>query len=96
MDEAHDARVTKITMRFLLVLLGATVSLAAILAVIQRWHAFKAITKCEAIAFLFMLVAYPIFEIEARRKYENGVVRFSSLICGYSLILLAIMVFAAP
>jgi len=95
MDEARDARLTRNLNRFLLVLLGATVSVAAFIAVIQGWHAFAAKAKFEAITFLFFLVTYPIFEIVAKNKQKNGLVRFSGLICGYILILLSVTIFAA-
>lgn len=95
MDEAQDAQFVKNTIRFLLVLLGTTVSLVAFVAVIQRWHAFNGPAKFEAISFLFILVTYPVYEIVAKKKEQNELARFYGLIFGYVLILLSILVFHA-
>jgi hypothetical protein len=95
MDQAQDAQLTKHMNRGMLVLLGAGVSLAAFTAVIQGWHAFNAKAKIIAIAFLFTLVMYPMIEIRAqkRKQPDNNLVRFSGIIIGYTLILMAIIVF---
>jgi hypothetical protein len=92
---AQDAQLMKNTIRFLTVMFGTLVSLVAFVAVIQRWHAFNANTKFEAIAFLLVLVAFPMSEIVARKRKQDGLGRFHALIFGYMLVLLAIEVFSA-
>jgi hypothetical protein len=94
MDRAQDAQFMKKSIRFLLVMLGTIVSLVALVSVIQRWHAFTAGTKFEAIVFLFVLAIYSVSEIVDKRK-QDGLGRFYALIFGYTLILLAIIVFSA-
>jgi hypothetical protein len=95
MDPARDAQFMKNTIRFLVVALGTIVSLVAFVAVIQRWHAFNANTKFEAIVFLFVLATYPTYEIMTKNRKQEGLGRFYGLIFGYILILLAVMVFSA-
>src|SRR5271155_3423234 len=80
MDGAQDALFMKNTIRFLLVMLGTIVSLVAFVAVIQRWHAFNASTKFEAIVFLFVLATYPMYEIAAKKRKQDGLARFYALI----------------
>jgi hypothetical protein len=74
---------------------GTIVSLVAFVAVIQRWHAFNAGTKFEAAVFLFVLATYPIYELVDKKRKQDGLGRFYALIFGYTLILLAIIVFSA-
>lgn len=95
MDEAQDAQFMKNTIRFLLVLLGTTVSLVAFVAVIQHWHAFNVPAKFEAISFLFILVTYPMYVIVAKKRRQNELGGLHGLIFGYVLILLSILVFQA-
>jgi hypothetical protein len=94
MDRAQDAQFMKKSIRFLVVMLGTVVSLVALMHVIQRWHAFTAGAKFDAIVFLFLLTTYPVYEIVDKRK-QDGLGRSYALIFGYTLILLAIIVFSA-
>jgi predicted MFS family arabinose efflux permease len=94
MDSAQDERLTKYMNRGMLVLLGAGVTLAAFLAVIQGWHAFNAKTKIVSIGFLLVLVMYPMAEIRTKKtKQDNDLLRFSGLLFGYVLIVLALVTF---
>jgi hypothetical protein len=93
MDPAQDARLTKRTLQVLLVLLGAGVSLAAGIAVVQGWHAFSTKAKVVAVEFLLMLVVYPA--VVAKTRKHNDAVPFSDVVITYVLILMALIVFTA-
>jgi len=77
--------------RVLLALLGVSVSLMAFLAVIRGWHTFNSMAKFDAIIFLLILVANPLFEILAEKRGQVEFSRFRGPIVGYILTLLAIV-----
>jgi uncharacterized membrane protein len=93
MDPARDGRLMKRTFQVLLVLFGAGVSLAAFIAVVQGWHTFNAKVKFVAVEFLCMLILYPA--VVAKTGKQSNPARFSSLVVAYTLILMALIVFAA-
>ena len=74
---------------------SAVVSLAALVAVISRWHAFHWWSKLEAIFFVVILVTGTLSEILADKRGPNHLGRFRLSLVGYSLILLAIILFAS-
>jgi hypothetical protein len=94
MDPAQDARLGRNIILFLFVLMGAGVSLAALISVLQGWHDFNLNRRLEAIMFLVMLVLYPL--ILARTKNQNDFMgRFSGFIFGYVLVLMALITFTS-
>lgn len=80
--------------RFILILIGGVTTLAALLAVIPRWHAYSAVLKFDAILFLSLLVIIPPAEIRAEARGRKGFGPFRGPINGYILALLAIALFA--
>ena len=95
MDPVQDAKLTKYMNRGMLVLVGAGVTLVALVAVIQGWHAFSVKAKIVSIGFLLILVMYPVVEIRTKQaKQDNDLLRFSGLVLGYLLILEAIIIFS--
>jgi hypothetical protein len=63
------------------------------LAVVQGWHAFHAKAKFVAVEFLVMLILYPV--VVAKTRKQHDAVQFSGLVFGYTLILMALIVFTA-
>ena len=78
-----------------LVVLSAVVSLVACVAVISRWHAFHWWSKLDAIFFVCFLVTGTLSEIFAGKTGLEHLGRFRMSLVGYSIIMLAIILFAS-
>lgn len=74
------------------IILSAVVSLVALVAVISHWQAFHWWSKLDAIVFVFILAATTVSEIFAGKPALG---RFRLSLVGYTIILLAIILFAS-
>jgi hypothetical protein len=76
-------------------LFSSVVSLVAFVAVIFRWHAFHWWSKLDAIFFVVILVTGTLSEILADKRGVEQLGRFRLSLVAYSLIMLAIILFAS-
>ena len=101
MDQAQDTQyfecnsAKKTADRPSRIVLSAVVSLLAFVAVISRWHAFHWWSKLDAIFFVVILATGTLSEILADKRGLEHLGRFRLSLVGYSIILLAIILFAS-